>query len=120
MVEPADLGLGAEDQVLEDERPGQVRPGARRRSALEPGQVLQVPHGRPALHLDHGRHIDAGGQAYWVCPLVEESENNDRAAAEMRGEPLPDHPEAEGAMGQADVTQDRATADALRDVEVAP
>ncbi|HZF44230.1 MAG TPA: helicase-related protein, partial [Sphingomonadaceae bacterium] len=31
-----------------------------------------------------GRHIDAGGQAYWVCPLVEESENNDRAAAEMR------------------------------------
>ena len=31
-----------------------------------------------------GRHIDAGGQAYWVCPLVEVSENNDRAAAEMR------------------------------------
>ena len=21
-----------------------------------------------------GRHIDGGGQAYWVCPLVEESE----------------------------------------------
>lgn len=31
-----------------------------------------------------GRHIDAGGQAYWVCPLVEESEKSDLAAAEAR------------------------------------
>ena len=36
-----------------------------------------------------GRHIGAkeqeeGGQAYWVCPLVEESEKSDLAAAEMR------------------------------------
>lgn len=31
-----------------------------------------------------GRHIDGGGQAYWVCPLVEESENSDAAAAEER------------------------------------
>ncbi|QIK79714.1 ATP-dependent DNA helicase RecG [Sphingomonas piscis] len=31
-----------------------------------------------------GRHIDAGGQAYWVCPLVEESEKSDAAAAEER------------------------------------
>jgi ATP-dependent DNA helicase RecG len=31
-----------------------------------------------------GRHIDAGGQAYWVCPLVEESEAVDAAAAEER------------------------------------
>jgi len=31
-----------------------------------------------------GRHIDAGGQAYWVCPLVEESEKSDAAAAEDR------------------------------------
>ena len=31
-----------------------------------------------------GRHIDAGGQAYWVCPLVEESEAIDAAAAEER------------------------------------
>jgi len=29
-----------------------------------------------------GRHISAGGQAYWVCPLVEESEKSDAAAAE--------------------------------------
>ncbi|MGB5485746.1 ATP-dependent DNA helicase RecG [Parasphingorhabdus sp.] len=30
------------------------------------------------------RHIAAGGQAYWVCPLVEESEKSDLAAAEER------------------------------------
>jgi len=29
-----------------------------------------------------GRHLAAGGQAYWVCPLVEESEAIDAAAAE--------------------------------------
>lgn len=31
-----------------------------------------------------GRHITSGGQAYWVCPLVEESEKSDAAAAEER------------------------------------
>jgi ATP-dependent DNA helicase RecG len=31
-----------------------------------------------------GRHVEAGGQAYWVCPLVEESEAVDAAAAEER------------------------------------
>src|SRR5438309_6990762 len=31
-----------------------------------------------------GRHIAASGQAYWVCPLVEESEKSDAAAAEER------------------------------------
>jgi len=31
-----------------------------------------------------GRHIAAGKQAYWVCPLVEESEVSDQAAAEER------------------------------------
>jgi ATP-dependent DNA helicase RecG len=30
------------------------------------------------------RHVAAGGQAYWVCPLVEESEKSDAAAAEER------------------------------------
>ena len=30
------------------------------------------------------RHVGAGGQAYWVCPLVEESEKSDAAAAEAR------------------------------------
>jgi ATP-dependent DNA helicase RecG len=31
-----------------------------------------------------GRHVAGGGQAYWVCPLVEESEKTDSAAAEQR------------------------------------
>ena len=35
-----------------------------------------------------GRHIAGGGQAYWVCPLVEESERSDLAAAEARAEAL--------------------------------
>ncbi len=35
-----------------------------------------------------GRHIATGGQAYWVCPLVEESEMSDRAAAEARAQAL--------------------------------
>jgi ATP-dependent DNA helicase RecG len=35
-----------------------------------------------------GRHIDAGAQAYWVCPLVEESEKSDAAAAEERARVL--------------------------------
>ncbi len=30
------------------------------------------------------RHLAAGGQAYWVCPLVEGSESGDEAAAELR------------------------------------
>ena len=34
------------------------------------------------------RHIAAGRQAFWVCPLVEESEVADRAAAEARAESL--------------------------------
>jgi ATP-dependent DNA helicase RecG len=35
-----------------------------------------------------GRHIEAGKQAYWVCPLVEESEASDQAAAEERARVL--------------------------------
>jgi ATP-dependent DNA helicase RecG len=35
-----------------------------------------------------GRHIASGGQAYWVCPLVEESEASDQAAAEERASTL--------------------------------
>jgi len=30
------------------------------------------------------RHLSSGNQAYWVCPLVEESETSDLAAAEER------------------------------------
>ncbi len=35
-----------------------------------------------------GRHIAGGGQSYWVCPLVEESEKSDAAAAEERARVL--------------------------------
>ena len=35
-----------------------------------------------------GRHMADGGQAYWVCPLVEESEKSDLAAAEDRAATL--------------------------------
>ena len=35
-----------------------------------------------------GRHISGGGQAYWVCPLVEESERSGAAAAEERSRVL--------------------------------
>ncbi|MFA7585270.1 MAG: ATP-dependent DNA helicase RecG [Novosphingobium sp.] len=31
-----------------------------------------------------GRHIETGQQAYWVCPMVRESEKDDLAAAEAR------------------------------------
>jgi len=34
------------------------------------------------------RHLSDNGQAYWVCPLVEESEKTDLAAAEFRAEAL--------------------------------
>ncbi|MGK6319657.1 ATP-dependent DNA helicase RecG [Sphingomonas sp. DT-204] len=34
------------------------------------------------------RHLSSGGQAYWVCPLVEESEKSDMAAAEARAAAL--------------------------------
>ncbi len=34
------------------------------------------------------RHLSRGGQAYWVCPLVEESEKFDQAAAEERARTL--------------------------------
>jgi len=35
-----------------------------------------------------GRHLAGGGQAYWVCPLVEESEQSDLTAAEDRAASL--------------------------------
>jgi carbon-monoxide dehydrogenase small subunit len=42
-----------------------------------------------------------------------------RAAAEMRGEPLPDDPE-EGTMGESDVVQDADAAEELEHLEVRP
>lgn len=34
------------------------------------------------------RHLSSGKQAFWVCPLVEESDNSDLAAAEQRAQQL--------------------------------
>lgn len=39
------------------------------------------------------RHVEGGGQAYWVCPMVRESETDDLAAAEAR------HAELRGRFG---------------------
>ncbi|MBV1918707.1 MAG: ATP-dependent DNA helicase RecG [Sphingomonadaceae bacterium] len=37
------------------------------------------------------RHLAGGGQAYWVCPMVSESESDDIAAAEARFAALAEH-----------------------------
>ena len=50
-----------------------------------PVETLVISDGKLADVVDGlGRHLAAGGQAYWVCPLVEESEAVDAAAAEER------------------------------------
>ena len=64
---------------------------------MEVSQIDELPPGRQPIDTlvmseakmgdvvaGLGRHIAAGGQAYWVCPLVEESEASDAAAAEER------------------------------------
>lgn len=38
----------------------------------------------PEIYAALSRHVETGGQAYWVCPLVEESEKSDLAAAQAR------------------------------------
>jgi ATP-dependent DNA helicase RecG len=68
---------------------------------MEVSRLDEMPSGRQpiqtlvmaATRLDEvvealARHVESGGQAYWVCPLVEESETSDQAAAEMRAETL--------------------------------
>ena len=50
-----------------------------------PIETLVISEGKLAEVVEGlGRHLAAGGQAYWVCPLVEESEAIDAAAAEER------------------------------------
>jgi ATP-dependent DNA helicase RecG len=50
-----------------------------------PVETLVISDGKLADVVEGlGRHLSAGGQAYWVCPLVEESEVVDAAAAEER------------------------------------
>ncbi len=68
---------------------------------MDVSRIDEMPPGRTSVETlvtaDHkladvveglGRHIDAGGQAFWVCPLVEESEAIDAAAAEDRAATL--------------------------------
>ena len=55
----------------------------------QPIETRVVSEDRLAEVIDAlGRHLSDGGQAYWVCPLVEESERSDLAAAEARAEVL--------------------------------
>ena len=50
-----------------------------------PVETLVISDGKLADVVEGlGRHLAGGGQAYWVCPLVEESEAVDAAAAEER------------------------------------
>lgn len=64
---------------------------------MDASQIDELPPGRQpietrvmaAARMDAvvealGRHLAGGGQAYWVCPLVEGSETGDEAAAELR------------------------------------
>jgi ATP-dependent DNA helicase RecG len=58
-----------------------------------PGRTPTDTRGIPLTRLDEviaaiGRAVAAGARAYWVCPLVEESEELDVAAAEERAESL--------------------------------
>jgi len=51
----------------------------------QPIETRVVSEDRMAEVIDGlGRHIGAGRRAYWVCPLIEESETSDLAAAEER------------------------------------
>ncbi len=64
---------------------------------MDGSQIDELPPGRVPIdtrvmaveRLDEvvdglARHLSGGGQAYWVCPLVEGSESGDEAAAEFR------------------------------------
>jgi ATP-dependent DNA helicase RecG len=68
---------------------------------MDVSQLDEMPPGRtpvetrvlaqqrlPELIDGVGRHLESGKQAFWVCPLVEESENSDLAAAEQRAADL--------------------------------
>ncbi len=70
---------GEMDQSRLDEMPPGREPIETRVVSLE--RLDEVVNGL-------GRHLSEGKQAYWVCPLVEESERSDLAAAEARAAAL--------------------------------
>ena len=64
---------------------------------MEVSQLDEMPPGRQAIDTRVvaverigdvvgavARHLEGGGQAYWVCPMVRENESDDLAAAEAR------------------------------------
>ena len=64
---------------------------------MEVSQLDEMPPGRQAIDTRVvaiermgdvvgalSRHLEGGGQAYWVCPMVRENESEDLAAAEAR------------------------------------
>lgn len=68
---------------------------------MDVSRIDELPPGRQAIETSVisearlpdvveglARHIAAGGQAYWVCPLIDESEKSDLAAAEDRAASL--------------------------------
>ncbi len=79
---------------------------------MDGSQLDELPPGRTPIEtrvlavdrLDEvvdglGRHIAGGGQAYWVCPLVEGSETGDEAAAELRATMLKARFQGHGTVG---------------------
>ncbi|QJQ33030.1 ATP-dependent DNA helicase RecG [Sphingomonas lacunae] len=75
---PRTLTLAAygemEESRLDELPPGRTPIDTRVVSAERIAQVIE----------GLARHLEAGHRAYWVCPLVEESEKGDSAAAEER------------------------------------
>ncbi|XBQ10105.1 MAG: ATP-dependent DNA helicase RecG [Salinarimonas sp.] len=71
--------FGDMDVSILDEKPPGRQPIQTKLIALE--RIDEVVKGL-------GRAMEAGARVYWVCPLVEESETIDLAAAEDRGEDL--------------------------------
>jgi ATP-dependent DNA helicase RecG len=58
----------------------------------QPINTSAVPLSRISEVVEHlGQAIESGGKAYWVCPLVAESENSDLKAAEERFAELAAH-----------------------------
>jgi ATP-dependent DNA helicase RecG len=75
---PRSLSLtrfGEMDQSIIDERPPGRQPIETRVTAAD-----RLDEVTAAL----ARHLDGGGQAYWVCPLVDGTEDEDEAAATTR------------------------------------
>ena len=67
--------------VLDEKPPGR-----------QPIRTMALPDRRlPEVVAQLGRAVGGGARAYWVCPLVDESETRDLAAAEARFEALRAH-----------------------------